>query len=280
MLQIDPIVEKYFSDIEASSGLNQEEEVAVCRRIQQGDPAALAELVQTNLRFVVRVAKQYKDMGLSFADLIAEGNVGLIVAAQRFDSSRGFKFISYAVWWIRHAILKALAENARVVRLPTNRVVELSRLGRTKRRLEQKLGRLPAASEMAGEMAVPTENIEVLMELDKNPVSLDSPCEDEPSNRRLVDCLADESQSSSDDLLADRELHSRLQQALQVLSPVEARVLRMYYGLNGGRPMTLEEIGTTFNRTRERMRQIKGQALDKLRRTSRSHGLRDFFLPD
>ena len=279
-LQTDTLVDQYFHEIESSVGLSSKEEVAIAERIQQGDEAALTELVQANLRFVVSVAKGYQNLGLPLSDLINEGNLGLMVAARRFDGSKGFKFISYAVWWIRQSILQALAEQSRIVRLPLNRIGELTKVNKCMTRLEQRLGRAPEVDEIAAELNANPDDMDMLLRLSQRPVSLETPCDDQEPDRCLGDLLPDDSLPACDDVLSDGELKNEIQTAMDALTEGEARVLNMYYGLDGQEPMTLEEIGTYVGRTRERVRQIKEKALQKLRHPNRSEILKEYYGDD
>ena len=268
-LQTDTLVDQYFHEIESSVGLSAKDEVEVAKKIKEGDQEALSSLVKANLRFVVSVAKQYQNLGLPLSDLINEGNLGLIVAAKRFDGSKGFKFISYAVWWIRQSILQALAEQSRIVRLPLNRIGELTRVNKVLTKLEQRLGRAPKTEEIADELQVNANDMETLLRLSQRPVSLETPCDDGEPDRCIGDLLPDHSLLACDDVLSEDELKNEILEAMIALSEGEARVLRMYYGLDGEEPMTLEEIGTYVGRTRERVRQIKERALSRLRHPSR-----------
>ena len=276
-LQTDTLVDQYFHEIEDSVGLSAEEEVKAAERIQEGDEDALSSLVKANLRFVVSVAKQYQNLGLPLSDLINEGNLGLIVAAKRFDGSKGFKFISYAVWWIRQSILQALAEQSRIVRLPLNRIGELTRVNKVLTKLEQRLGRPPESDEIAKELNVNPSDMDLLLRLAQRPVSLETPCDESEPDRCLGDLLPDENIAACDDVLSEDELKGEIQTAMDALTEGEARVLRMYYGLDGQEPMTLEEIGTYVGRTRERVRQIKEKALQKLRHPNRSEVLKEYY---
>ena len=276
-LQTDTLVDQYFHEIEDSVGLSAEEEVKAAERIQDGDEDALSSLVKANLRFVVSVAKQYQNLGLPLSDLINEGNLGLIVAAKRFDGSKGFKFISYAVWWIRQSILQALAEQSRIVRLPLNRIGELTRVNKVQTKLEQRLGRPPESAEIAKELNVNSNDMDLLLRLAQRPVSLETPCDESEPDRCLGDLLPDENLPACDDVLSEDELKDEIQTAMDALTEGEARVLRMYYGLDGQEPMTLEEIGTYVGRTRERVRQIKEKALQKLRHPNRSEVLKEYY---
>ena len=276
-LQTDTLIDQYFHEIENSVGLSAEQEIAIAKQIKQGDEDALASLVSANLRFVVSVAKQYQNLGLPLSDLINEGNLGLIIAAKRFDGTKGFKFISYAVWWIRQAILQALAEQSRIVRLPLNRIGELTRVNKALTRLEQRLGRPPELDEIAAELETDPGDMDLLLRLAQRPVSLEMPCDDSEQDRCLGDLLPDESRPACDDVLSEEELKGEIKRAMHALTEGEARVLRMYYGLDGHEPMTLEEIGAYVGRTRERVRQIKEKALQKLRHPTRSEVLKEHY---
>ena len=279
-LQTDSLVDQYFQEIESSVGLSAQDEVEMARRIQAGCEQALTDLVKANLRFVVSIAKHYQNLGLPLADLINEGNLGLMVAAKRFDGEKGFKFISYAVWWIRQSILQALAEQSRIVRLPLNRIGELNRVSKTLAQLEQRLGRRPQLDEMAGEMEVAPDEMDMLLRLAQRPLSLEAPTEENDSDQAFANFLVDESIPNTDELLWDEGLKQEIGRAMYQLSDGEARVLRMYYGLGGHEPMTLEEIGLTVGRTRERVRQIKEKALQKLRHPARCDGLKAYYGDD
>jgi RNA polymerase primary sigma factor len=276
-LQTDTLVDQYFHEIENSVGLSAKEEVKIAELIQAGDEEALSDLVKANLRFVVSVAKQYQNLGLPLSDLINEGNMGLIIAAKRFDGSKGYKFISYAVWWIRQSILQALAEQSRIVRLPLNRIGELTRVNKLLTKMEQKLGRPPDVEEIAKEMEINTSDMDMLLRLAQRPVSLETPCDDSEPDRCFGDLIPDEGLPSCDDVLSDEELRDEVKEAMHALTEGEARVLRMYYGLDGHEPMTLEEIGAYVGRTRERVRQIKEKALQKLRHPARSDVLKEYY---
>ena len=276
-LQTDSIVDRYFHEIEDSVGLSSEAEVEMARLIKEGNEEALSNLVKANLRFVVSVAKQYQNLGLPLSDLINEGNLGLMVAAKRFDGTKGFKFISYAVWWIRQSILQALAEQSRIVRLPLNRIGELTRVNKTLNKLEQRLGRPPEVDEIADELEVEPGDMELLMRLAQRPVSLEMPCDDSEPDRTYGDLIPDENVPCSDEVLSDEQLKGEVHRAMHALTEGEARVLKMYYGLEGHESMTLEEIGSYVGRTRERVRQIKEKALQKLRHPARSDTLKEYY---
>ncbi len=265
----------YLREIGETSLISSSEEISLARRIKEGDEGALEELTKANLRFVVSVAKQYQNQGLSLADLINEGNIGLIKAAKRFDETRGFKFISYAVWWIRQAILQALAEQSRIVRLPLNRVGALHRIGKISANLEQEFGREPMTEEIAERLEMSPEEVSETLKISNNHLSLDAPFnEGEDSN--LLDVLKDEFQPSPDRDLLGESLRVEIENALGTLTEREAEVITLYFGINRLKPMTLEEIGNRFNLTRERVRQIKEKAIRRLRHASRSRRLKAF----
>ncbi len=265
----------YLREIGETPLITSEKEISLARRIREGDEEALEELTKANLRFVVSVAKQYQNQGLSLSDLINEGNMGLIKAAKRFDETRGFKFISYAVWWIRQAILQALAEQSRIVRLPLNRVGALHKIGKISSNLEQEFGREPMTEEIAERLEMTPEEVSETLKISNNHLSLDAPFnEGEDSN--LLDVLKDEFQPSPDKDLLGESLKIEIEKALGTLTEREAEVITLYFGINRPRPMTLEEIGNRFSLTRERVRQIKEKAIRRLRHASRSRRLRAF----
>jgi len=268
-------LDKYLQEIGKVDLLTPDEEVDLAKRIREGDQAALEKLTKANLRFVVSVAKQYQNQGLSLGDLINEGNLGLIKAAQRFDETRGFKFISYAVWWIRQSILQALAEQSRIVRLPLNRVGSLNKISKTFSELEQKFEREPSPEELAEVLEVSTNEIVDTMKISGRHVSMDAPFVQGEENS-LLDVLENDSEETPDsDLMVD-SLRKEVQRALSTLIQREADVVTYYFGLNGAHVMTLEEIGEKFNLTRERVRQIKEKAIRRLRHTSRSKALKPY----
>jgi RNA polymerase primary sigma factor len=268
-------LDKYLQEIGKVDLLTPDEEVDLAKRIREGDQAALEKLTKANLRFVVSVAKQYQNQGLSLGDLINEGNLGLIKAAQRFDETRGFKFISYAVWWIRQSILQALAEQSRIVRLPLNRVGSLNKISKTFSELEQKFEREPSPEELAEVLEVSTNEIVDTMKISGRHVSMDAPFVQGEENS-LLDVLENDSEHTPDsDLMVD-SLRKEVQRALSTLTQREADVVTYYFGLNGAHVMTLEEIGEKFNLTRERVRQIKEKAIRRLRHTSRSKALKPY----
>jgi RNA polymerase primary sigma factor len=250
-------------------------EVELAKRIRQGDTMALEKMTKANLRFVVSVAKQYQNNGLTLGDLINEGNLGLIKAAMRFDETRGFKFISYAVWWIRQSILQALAEQSRVVRLPLNRVGSLNKISKAFSELEQKFQREPLPEELAEIMEITTEEIESTMRVAGRHVSMNAPLIQGEENS-LMDVLHDENDKTPDSGLMTDSLQKEVARALATLTQRESEVISYYFGLNGNHPLTLEEIGERFSLTRERVRQIKEKATRRLRHTSRSSTLKSY----
>ncbi len=268
-------LDRYLQEIGEVELLTPEEEIELARRIKKNDQKALEKLTKANLRFVVSVAKQYQNQGLSLGDLINEGNLGLIKAAKRFDETRGFKFISYAVWWIRQSILQALAEQSRVVRLPLNRVGALNKIGKAFSNLEQEYEREPSASEIAEELEMTPYEVSDTLKISGKHLSLDAPF-NEGDDNRLLDVIEDEQQPPPDDPLLNESLRIEVRRALKTLSEREAEVIRLYFGLEREHPLTLEEIGERFNLTRERVRQIKEKAIRRLRHTSRSRMLRSY----
>lgn len=267
-------LDKYLQEIGKVDLITAEMEVELAKKIRAGDTMALEKLTKANLRFVVSVAKQYQNNGLTLGDLINEGNLGLIKAAMRFDETRGFKFISYAVWWIRQSILQALAEQSRVVRLPLNRVGTLNRISRAYSLLEQKFQREPSAGEVAEELDVSQEEIESTMRIAGKHVSVNAPLiQGEESS--LLDVLAN-SEENPDQGMMVQSLQMEVTRALSTLTERESEVISSYFGLNGARSMSLEEIGDKFNLTRERVRQIKEKATRRLRHTSRSKSLKSY----
>lgn len=256
-------LDKYLQEIGRKELISVEEEVELAQRIRQGDAEALDRLVSANLRFVVSVAKQYQNQGLGLPDLIDEGNLGLIKAAQKFDETRGFKFISYAVWWIRQSILQALAEQARIVRLPLNQVGSLNKIGKALSRFEQEHERRPSAEELAEELQVPVEKISDTMKVSGRHVSVDAPFVDGEDNS-LLDVLPNDDSPMADSTLNQESLSKEVARALEQLNPRERDILRMFFGI-GCQEMTLEEIGAKFDLTRERVRQIKEKAIRRLK---------------
>jgi RNA polymerase primary sigma factor len=268
-------LDKYLQEIGKVSLLTAEDEIELAIKIKQGDPEALEKLTRANLRFVVSVAKQYQNQGLSLGDLINEGNLGLMKAARRFDETRGFKFISYAVWWIRQSILQSLAEQSRIVRLPLNRVGVLNRIGKAYRNLEQEFEREPSAEEIATELEMDVQDISETLQVSSKHLSFDAPfTQDEES--RLLDVLENDELPAPDTSLMSESLHAEIEKALSKLSEHEAEVIKLYFGLSDEQPMTLEEIGDRFNLTRERIRQIKEKAIRRLRNATRSKDLKKY----
>ena len=268
-------LDKYLQEIGEVPLLDPEEEIDLARRIKKGDQIALEKLTKANLRFVVSVAKQYQNQGLSLGDLINEGNLGLIKAANRFDETRGFKFISYAVWWIRQSILQALAEQSRVVRLPLNRVGALNKIGKAFSNLEQEYEREPSASEIAEELEMTPFEVSDTLKISGRHISMDAPFNHGEDNR-LLDVIHNDQQPSPDSILITESLKIEVERALATLTGREAEVVKLYFGLDREHPLTLEEIGEQFSLTRERVRQIKEKAIRRLRHTSRSRALRAY----
>jgi RNA polymerase primary sigma factor len=268
-------LDKYLQEIGKVDLLTPEEEVILAQKIREGDQLSLERLTKANLRFVVSVAKQYQNQGLSLGDLINEGNLGLIKAAQRFDETRGFKFISYAVWWIRQSILQALAEQSRIVRLPLNRVGSLNKISKTFSELEQKFEREPTPEELAEVLEISTGEVVDTLKISGRHVSMDAPFVQGEENS-LLDVLENDGEDKPDSGLINDSLRREVQRALSTLTQREADVVTLYFGLNGEHAMTLEEIGEKFNLTRERVRQIKEKAIRRLRHTSRSKALKTY----
>lgn len=266
-------LDKYLQEIGRVDLITAEVEVELAKRIREGDQVALEKLTKANLRFVVSVAKQYQNNGLTLGDLINEGNLGLIKAAKRFDEKRGFKFISYAVWWIRQSIMQALAEQSRIVRLPLNRVGSLSRISKTFSDLEQKFQREPSTEEVADVIGVTPEEVLADLKVSGRHVSMDAPFA-QGEDGSLLDVLSDVNEANPEKNLMADSLMQDVQRALTTLTMREADVVSLYFGLNNNTSMTLEEIGEKFNLTRERVRQIKEKATRRLRHTSRSSTLR------
>ncbi|MEN8125225.1 MAG: sigma-70 family RNA polymerase sigma factor [Bacteroidota bacterium] len=268
-------LDKYLQEIGKVDLITADEEVELAQRIKAGDQIALEKLTKANLRFVVSVAKQYQNQGLTLPDLINEGNLGLIKAAKRFDETRGFKFISYAVWWIRQSILQALAEQSRIVRLPLNKIGSINKINKTFARLEQENERTPSAEEIAKELDMTISDVKESMKNSGRHVSMDAPLiEGEDSN--LYDVLRSGESPNPDRVLLHESLQVEILRALETLTPREADVVKLYFGLGNQHPMTLEEIGETFDLTRERVRQIKEKAIRRLKHTSRSKILRSY----
>ena len=269
-------LEKYLQEIGKVDLLTPEEEVELAKQIKQGDQISLEKLTKANLRFVVSVAKQYQNQGLSLSDLINEGNLGLIKAAQRFDETRGFKFISYAVWWIRQSILQALAEQSRIGRLPLNKVGSLNKINRAFSELEQEFEREPSAEELATVLEIPTEEVETTLGVAARHVSMDAPFVEGEDNS-LLDVLENDSTPATDSVLEYKDsLRKEIERALGTLTDRQADVIKLYFGIGVEHPESLEDIGDKFGLTRERVRQIKDKAINKLRSTTRSKLLKQY----
>ena len=268
-------LDKYLQEIGKVELISAEEEVELAQRIKQGDKIALEKLTKANLRFVVSVAKQYQNQGLSLPDLINEGNLGLIKATQRFDETRGFKFISYAVWWIRQSILQALAEQSRIVRLPLNKIGSINKINKTYAKLEQEFEREPNAEEIAEVLEITEAEVKESMKNAGRHISMDAPLVQDEDNT-MYDVLKSEEAPTPETELLYESLRKEIDRAISTLTQREQDVVRLYFGLNGSHPMTLEEIGEKFDLTRERVRQIKEKAIRRLKHTSRSKILKSY----
>lgn len=270
-------LDKYLVEIGRVDLITAQEEVELARRIRMGDQKALDRLTRANLRFVVSVAKQYQNQGLTLPDLINEGNLGLIKAAQRFDETRGFKFISYAVWWIRQSILQALAEQARIVRLPLNKIGSIGKINRAYSELEQKLERPPSADELAEHLDLTISDVKQALSSSGRHVSMDAPLkEGDESSSSMYDILPNDGLPTPEKDLIHESLQKEINRSLTTLTMREADVLKLYFGLDGKRQMSLDEIGIRFDLTRERVRQIKEKAIRRLKHTSRSKMLKTY----
>tara|TARA_R110002049_G_scaffold65731_1_gene172335 strand:+ start:366 stop:1229 length:864 start_codon:yes stop_codon:yes gene_type:complete len=269
-------LEKYLQDVSKEEMINAEEEVELAIKIQTGDMVALNRLVRANLRFVISVAKQYQNTGLTLEDLINEGNLGLIEAAKRYDHTKGFKFISYAVWWIRQSILKAAADNSRTIRLPHNRLGEIQKISKASNEFEQKNERTPTADELSDLTEMDVAKVEMSLKMSKKQVSIDAPMSNDDDNNSLVSVLENSDTPDPTDSLMQESLSKDLERTLSYLKGMEAEVIRLFYGLGGSSEMTLEEIGNTFGLTRERIRQIKERGLRRLRRVSSQTNLQTY----
>ncbi len=272
-------LDKYLQEIGREELITAEEEVKLAQEIQKNDKdseKALEKLTRANLRFVVSVAKQYQNQGLSLPDLINEGNLGLIKAAKRFDHTRGFKFISYAVWWIRQSILQALAEQSRIVRLPLNQVGSLNKLNKTFSRLEQQFEREPLPEELSEILELPMDKVKDTMQLSGKHVSVDAPFANGDDNNSLLDVLVNHDSPRADSMLIKESLKREIERSLSTLNEREKEVVKLFFGLDVPHPLTLEEIGAKFALTRERVRQIKEKAIRRLRHTSRSKLLKAY----
>ncbi|HEY5470643.1 MAG TPA: RNA polymerase sigma factor RpoD/SigA [Bacteroidales bacterium] len=270
-----PSLDKYLQEIGKVDLIPPEEEVVLARRIKSGDADALKNLVKANLRFVVSVAKQYQNQGMSLPDLINEGNLGLMKAAQRFDETRGFKFISYAVWWIRQAILQSLAEQARIVRLPVNKIGSINRINKTFAKLEQEFEREPSSQEVAEMLDMVPEEVKEVLKTNGRTVSMDAPISSEEDNN-MYDVLQNSETPSPDKNLINESLAFEIERALNTLSTRESKILKLYFGLGMKHPFTLEEIGEELCLTRERVRQIKEKAIKRIQFTTRCRILKTY----
>lgn len=270
-------LDKYLQEISRFELITPEEEVELARRVREGDQVALNKLTKANLRFVISVSKQYQNQGLSLPDLINEGNLGLIKAAQRFDETRGFKFISYAVWWIRQSILQAIAEHARIVRLPLNKIGGINKVNRAFSKLEQEFERNPSDEELADELEIDVKEVQRSMKISSRHMSMDAPLsKDDETSNNMYEVFESNDVSRPDDDINKESLKDEIERSLSTLSPREAEVIKLYYGIDQRYPLTLEEIGEKFDLTRERVRQVKEKALRKLKQRSRSQLLKDY----
>jgi RNA polymerase primary sigma factor len=269
-------LDKYLSEIAREQLITADEEVELARKIKNGDAWALDKLTKSNLRFVVSVSKQYQNQGLSLPDLINEGNLGLIKAAQRFDETRGFKFISYAVWWIRQSILQAIAEQSRIVRLPLNKIGAINKINKTFSKLEQEFEREPSADELATMLDLTEEDVRETMKNNSRHISMDAPLGSSEDAGSMLDLIASDDLPSPMYELMGESLRLEIERALKTLTVREADVVKFFFGLNGKYPLTLEEIGEKFELTRERVRQIKEKAVRRLKHTSRSKILKTY----
>ncbi len=269
-------LDRYLQEIGRVDLITAEEEVDLARKIKQGDSRALEKLTKANLRFVVSVSKQYQNQGLSLPDLINEGNLGLIKAAQRFDETRGFKFISYAVWWIRQSILQALAEQSRIVRLPLNKIGAINKVRKTFNELEQKFEREPLEHEIADTLDLPEMDVKISMKNSRRHVSMDAPLSSDEDSSNMYELLSNEDTPNPDKALLHESLSTEIESMLKSLPAREAEVIRMFFGLNGKAAKSLEEIGLYFDLTRERVRQIKEKAVRRLKINSKCKVLKTY----
>ena len=269
-------LDKYLNDIGKIPMLNAEEEAEMARRIREGDASALERLTKSNLRFVVSVAKQYQNQGLSLSDLINEGNVGLMKAAKRFDETKGFKFISYAVWWIRQSILQAIVEYSRIVRLPLNKVGSYNKVNEAFLSFVQEFERNPTNEELASILGMTSKEVANMLKGNGRHLSVDAPLSGEDGDSTMLDLISSEKDMTPDGRLMDQSLKVEVQQGLSILSPREVEVLSSYYGLNNHKSLTLEEIGELYGLTRERVRQIKERAIRRLRKSYNRNALKSY----
>ncbi len=269
-------LEKYLQEVSREPMITADEEVSLAQKIKDGDDAALNRLVRANLRFVISVAKQYQNTGLTLEDLINEGNLGLIEAAKRYDHTKGFKFISYAVWWIRQSILKAAADNSRTIRLPHNRLGEIQKINKASSDFEQTMEREPTDEELADILDMDIEKVQNSRKMSKKQASLDAPMANDEDNNSLISVIEGEGIPAPNDTLIHESLSTDIERTLSYLKGMEAEVIRLFYGLSGRKEMTLEEIGSHFGLTRERIRQIKERGLRRMRRLSRTNNLQTY----
>ena len=269
-------LEKYLQDIGKEGMITAQEEVILAQRIRKGDQEALDKLTRANLRFVVSVSKQYQNQGLSLPDLINEGNLGLIKAAQRFDETKGFKFISYAVWWIRQSILQSIAEQSRMVRLPLNQIGAMNKVRRTFSKLEQEYEREPSPEEISESLDISRDQVREVMKASNKPVSVDAPFDNNEDSNTLLDVLQNESDAGTDAFLIDQSLKDDINRSLKTLSSREGEVLKLFFGIGTKHNFSLEEIGMQLQLSRERVRQIKETALRRLKQSSRNKLLRSY----
>lgn len=269
-------MEKYLQDVSKEGMITAEEEVELAQRIQSGDTVALNKLVKANLRFVISVAKQYQNTGLTLEDLINEGNLGLIEAAKRYDHTKGFKFISYAVWWIRQSILKAAADNSRTIRLPHNRLGEIQKINKATIEFEQKNERLPTAEELSLVVDMDVDKVENSWKMSKKQISVDAPMLNDDDNNSLISILENTETHAPNHTLMHESLAQDIDRSLQYLKGIEAEVIKSFFGLDGRNELTLEEIGINYGLTRERIRQIKERGLRRLRRISKTGNLQSY----
>lgn len=268
-------LDRFLADIGKESMISAEEEVELARRIKAGDQNALNKLTTSNLRFVVSVAKQYQNQGITLQDLINEGNIGLIKAAKRFDETRGFKFISYAVWWIRQSILQAIADQSRIVRLPLNQVGVINKIKKETARLEQKLNRIPTTEEIAEVIDMPVYKVSEIMKMNNHPQSIDSPISPNEETR-FVDVFVHDNDEDTDNILMQESLSAEIHDVLKTLPEKEGEVLKLFYGIDTSHEYTLDEICDAMDLSRERIRQIKERALKRLRQNSRNRNLKSY----
>lgn len=269
-------LEKYLQEVSREGMITADEEVELAQKIKDGDDVALNKLVRSNLRFVISVAKQYQNTGLTLEDLINEGNLGLIEAAKRYDHTKGFKFISYAVWWIRQSILKAAADNSRTIRLPHNRLGEIQKINRASGEFEQQMEREPTDIELSEMLEMDIEKVQNSRQMSKKQTSLDAPMANDDDNNSLITVIESSGNPAPSDSLIHESLSTDIERTLSYLKGMEAEVIRLFYGLNNRKEMTLEEIGNHFGLTRERIRQIKERGLRRLRRLSKTSNLQTY----